>query len=57
MKYLEKYAFEFIPNLSNLPNLPLEINDETLAKYFGLDELERFSVKSLHKKPYKCFAL
>ena len=57
MKYLEKYAFEFIPNLSNLPNLPLEINDETLAEYFKLDQLERFSVKSLHKKQYTCFAL
>ena len=52
MKYLEKYAFEFIPNLSNLPNLPLEINDETMMEYFGLDELERFYVNTLHKKQY-----
>jgi len=53
MKYLEKYAFEFIPNLSNLPNLPLEINDETMMDYFELNSLERFYVNTLHKKQYK----
>ena len=55
MKYLEKYIFELIPNLCNLPNLPLEINDETMADYFQLTKMERFHVNYFHKKQYHSF--
>jgi len=56
MKYLEKYIFELIPNICNLPELPLKINDETMADYFKLNKLERFHVNHLHKKQYNSFS-
>ena len=39
MKYLEKYAFQLLPDITNLPDFPDEINDNTIADYFGFDEL------------------
>ena len=36
MKYLEKYAFELIPDIIKLSQMPKEINDETIADYFNL---------------------
>lgn len=52
MKYLDKYAFQFIPDITKLPNLPTLINDSTLAAYFALDEREKTAIQNLHKKPY-----
>ena len=52
MKYLEKYAFELIPDITRLLSFPQTINDETIADYFGFDELERQSIKALHRKDY-----
>ena len=34
MKYLEKYVFEFIPNITNIPEFPCIINDSTIATFF-----------------------
>jgi len=36
MKYLEKYAFELLPDITNLPDFPEEINDTTVAEYFNM---------------------
>jgi len=52
MKYLEKYAFELIPDITQLSDFPNTIDDDTIADYFGFDELERQSIKALHKKDY-----
>lgn len=41
MKYLEKYAFEFIPDINKLPDFPKTINDDTVADYFGLSNDDR----------------
>lgn len=49
MKYLEKYIFDILPDVSNLP---LEINDHTLANYFKLDDTEVQSIQTLHKTQY-----
>ena len=38
MMYLEKYAFELIPDITNLLDFPEVINDDTIADYFGFDE-------------------
>jgi hypothetical protein len=38
MKYLEKYAFQLLPDITKLPDFPEEINDETVADYFMLVE-------------------
>jgi len=38
MRYLEKYAFQLLPDITNLPDFPEEINDETVADYFRLSK-------------------
>ena len=55
MKYLEKYAFELIPDITKLKNFPLDINDETIAEYFELDENDIECINNLTKKDYKFF--
>jgi len=55
MKYLEKYAFQLIPDISRLVNFPDHITDKTIADYFKLNEQDRESIKNLHKKQYKFF--
>ena len=51
MKYLEKYAFEFLPDITQLPDFPPThlINDETIATYFGFSVEERKQIHTLHK--------
>jgi hypothetical protein len=57
MKYLEKYAFEFIPDITRLPEFPAEqaITEETVADFFGLDEVDKKHIQSLHRKNYERF--
>jgi hypothetical protein len=57
MRYLEKYAFEFIPDITRLPGFPCaqEISDEAVAAFFGLEATERNYIMALHKKNYKRF--
>jgi hypothetical protein len=55
MKYLEKYAFDIIPDISLLEDFPEEINDDTVAEYFKFDELDKKAINSLHNKRYKFF--
>lgn len=54
MKYLEKYAFEFIPDITRLAGFPTaqEISDETVAAYFGLDADDKNHIKSHTRKNY-----
>tara|TARA_Y100000389_G_scaffold45802_1_gene40675 strand:+ start:72 stop:1466 length:1395 start_codon:yes stop_codon:yes gene_type:complete len=52
MKYLEKYAFEFIPDVTRLHDFPKVINDTTIAEYFGFDEIDKKNIQDYHKKPY-----
>ena len=51
MKYLEKYAFEFIPDITKLPDFPptQEISDESVADFFGLDLTDKTHIQSAHK--------
>ena len=46
MKYLERYAFEFIPDITNIPDFPEIINDETISTYFGFDEEDKKIIKN-----------
>jgi len=52
MKYLEKYAFELLPDINKLPNFPPaeEINDVTIATYFGLSTEDIKHIQGLHKR-------
>ena len=55
MKFLEKYAFELIPDITNLPDFPEIINDKTIADYFDFNDEERKNILDLHKKDYLWF--
>lgn len=52
MKYLEKYAFEFIPNIMNIPDFPEIITDETIQTFFFLSTSQKNKVNSFQKKKY-----
>jgi hypothetical protein len=52
MKYLERYAFEFIPDITKIPDFPHIINDNTIAEYFCLDDEDKKHINKLHKKEY-----
>ena len=51
MKYLEKYAFELLPDITKLPDFPPteQINDKTIALYFGLSDQEVKQIQTFHK--------
>lgn len=57
MKYLERYAFEFIPDITRLPCFPSskELSDDTVANFFGLDQVDKTHIQSCHKKNYLRF--
>jgi hypothetical protein len=55
MKYLEKYAFEFIPDITCIPDFPKIINNETVSEYFKLNQDDINAINRLHKKEYKSF--
>jgi len=57
MKYLERYAFQFIPDITRLNGFPVaaDISDQSVADFFGLDPIDREHIKSLHRREYKRF--
>lgn len=55
MKYLEKFAFENLPDPTRLPNLPAKITNESICKYFKLTNLEIDAVEKIHKKVFAEF--
>ena len=52
MKYLEKYAFEFIPDVTRLADFPKVINDDAIAEFFGFEERDQKNIQEYHKKCY-----
>jgi hypothetical protein len=55
MKYLERYAFQLIPDITRFDDFPKEINDDTIADYFQFDDEDRKNIQNLHKKKYTFF--
>ena len=55
MKYLERYIFEMLPDITKLDDFPEIINDETLLDYFRLDDKERELISTYHTKKYLSF--
>lgn len=49
MKYLEKYAFEFIPNILKIQDFPKEITDENIHLFFGFSQQEIDYIMHFHK--------
>ena len=52
MKYLERYIFQLIPDITQLEHFPQEINDTTIADFFGFSDKERDAIQKLHNKKY-----
>ena len=52
MKYLEKYIFRLLPDITQLQGFPNIINDDTIADYFSLSDIEKQAIQKLHKKKY-----
>ena len=52
MKYLEKYAFQLIPDITKIKDFPEIINDQSIADYFNFDDVDRVNIQNLHKKNY-----
>jgi hypothetical protein len=55
MKYLEKYAFELIPDITQIPLFtknPEEITDDYIADFFNLTKTERNVILSFTKRIY-----
>ena len=55
MKYLEKYIFDLLPDITQLNDFPEVINDSSIAKYFNFDDLDIYNIDTLHKKKYEFF--
>ena len=55
MKYLERYIFELIPDITKLDDFPEKINDDSVSLYFGFDKEDIESINKLHKKQYTFF--
>ena len=57
MKYLEKYAFELLPDITRISNFPMAkyIDDKSVEDFFEMDILDRQHIKQLHRKEYKRF--
>ena len=57
MKYLEKYIFEMIPDISKDMDVePEQINEKWVSDYFGLEEIERLVIKNHSKRHYLSFS-
>lgn len=56
MKYLEKYAFEFIPNILHIPSTyHASSTDSELYTLFGLENEDIKYIETFHKKKYNFF--
>ena len=53
MKYLEKYIFNMVPDITNISDFPTVINDNTLALFFKLSNTEIKAIQNHTKKVYK----
>ena len=55
MRYLERYAFEFIPNINLIPNFPKLLNlsriekDEIIYNFFNFTNKERENIEKYSK--------
>lgn len=49
MKYLEKYIFSYIPDITKIENFPNVINDDIIADFFEFNDLERKAIKIMFK--------
>ena len=51
MSYMEQNLFDMIPDITNIPDFPINITNESIANYFNLNKMERNLIDN-HKKVY-----
>ena len=51
MSYLEQNLFDMIPDITYIPDFPVDITNESIANYFNLNKMERNLIDN-HKKVY-----
>ena len=56
MRYLERYAFEFLPNITKIADFPKVIDDASIAQFFNLDEIEKSYINN-YSRNYMFFKL
>jgi hypothetical protein len=56
MRYLERYAFEFLPNITKIDDFPKVIDDASIAEFFNLDEIEKLYINN-YSRNYTFFKL
>jgi hypothetical protein len=49
MMYLEKYAFDFIPDITKIKDFPEDITENSIADFFQLNSKERKYINSYNK--------
>ena len=52
MQYLERYAFDFLPDITKIADFPIPIHDQALADYFQFTPMERLAIQTVTKKSY-----
>ena len=52
MKYLEKYIFELIPDITKIEGFPEIITDITVQDFFQLTDQEKENINKIHNKDY-----
>jgi hypothetical protein len=55
MRYLERQAFDFLPDPSKVPGFPRPITDASLAEFLGLSEAQASCVRGATSKEYLTF--
>ena len=50
MKYLEKYIFDILPDITLIDNFPEDINEESVLNFFNINEVERNFINLCLKK-------
>ena len=57
MKYLERYIFEMIPDITYISDFPKTISDISISTFFKLNKMERNLIDTYHKKKYNINSL
>ena len=55
MKYIDRYVFNSIPDITKIPNFPTDITDESLYKFFKLTKTEQKCIDNFYRKKYITF--
>jgi hypothetical protein len=55
MKFLEKYVFELIPDITRIPDFPLSPTDADISAYFSFTLAEDRAIDQCYTRTYGSF--